>query len=87
MYPNKSKILVEAFREAMSIPYGNLLVDMRTDLDEQFRLRTGIFPGDIQYVYAQIKQSVERNFSQSLKMSSSSTEARCSAENNAGCNT
>ena len=51
MYPNKSKILVEAFKEATSIPYGYLLVDMRADLDEQFRLRTGIFPGDIHYVY------------------------------------
>ena len=51
MYPNKSKILVEAFRDATSVPYGYLLVDMRTDLDEQFRLRTGIFPDDTQYVY------------------------------------
>ena len=49
--PNKSKILVEAFRDATSIPYGYLLIDIRADLDEQFRLRTGIFPGDMQYVY------------------------------------
>ena len=39
MYPNKSKILVEAFRDATGIPYCYLLVDMQTDLDEQFRLQ------------------------------------------------
>ena len=51
LYPNKSKILVESFRDATSIPYGYLLVDKRSDLNEQFRLRAGIFPGDTQYVY------------------------------------
>ena len=51
MYPNKSKILVEAFRDATSSPYGYLLIDMRPDLEDKFRLRTGIFPGDTHYVY------------------------------------
>ena len=51
MYPNKSKLLVEAFRDATSTPYGYLLIDMLLDLEDEFRLRTGIFPGDTHYVY------------------------------------
>ena len=52
MYPNKSKILVEAFRDAKFSPYGYLLIDLRPELEDKFRLRTGIFPGDTHYVYA-----------------------------------
>ena len=42
MYPNKFKILVEAFRDVTSPPYGYLLIDTRPEREDNFRLRTGI---------------------------------------------
>ena len=51
MYPNNSKFLVEAFKDATEKPYGYLLLDLRADTLEKFRIRTNIFPGERQYVY------------------------------------
>ena len=51
MYPGKSKFMVEAFKDATSVPYGYLVVDMRPDLDDKYRLRSNIFPGELQTVY------------------------------------
>jgi len=44
MYPKTSLFAVEAYRRAMREPYSYLLVDLRPDQDEEFRLRTNIFP-------------------------------------------
>jgi len=44
MYPNMSKF-------AMSVPYGYLLIDLKPEQDERCRLRTNIFPGEMQYIY------------------------------------
>ena len=70
MYPNKSKILVEAFRDATSSPYGYLLMDMRPDLEDKFRLRTGIFPGILTTFTFPNKKTDNRNYRQSVEMSS-----------------
>mgnify|MGYP003488519533 FL=1 len=51
MYPGKSKFMLEAFQDATSVPYGYLLIDMRADLEDRYRLRTKIFPGEQQTVY------------------------------------
>jgi len=51
MYPNNSKFAVEAFKDATSSPYGYLLLDLKPETDEKFRLRTNIFPGENTYVY------------------------------------
>ena len=51
MYPGKSTLMVEAFKNATSAPYGYLLIDLKQEIDDKLRLRTGIFPGDVQYVY------------------------------------
>jgi hypothetical protein len=51
MYPGKSKFMMEAFKDATSVPFGYLLVDMTPDLEDRFRLRTKIFPGEWQNVY------------------------------------
>ena len=34
-----------------SVPYGYLLVDVRSDQDERCRLRTNVFSGEMQYAY------------------------------------
>ena len=51
MYPDSSKFAIEAYRDATSVPFGYLLVDLKPDQDERCRPRTNIFPGKRQYVY------------------------------------
>ena len=55
MYPGKSAFMIEAFKNAMSAPYGYLLIDLKQETDDKLRLRTGIFPGDVQYVYLRME--------------------------------
>jgi len=53
VYPNSSKFAVGAYKDATSVPYGYLLVDLKSDQDERSRcrLRTNIFRGETQYAY------------------------------------
>jgi hypothetical protein len=52
MYPGKSNFVVEAFRDATREPYGYLLIDLKPETEEQYRIRTNIFPDDErQYAY------------------------------------
>ena len=51
MFPGQSHFMLDAFRDATSVPFGYLLVDLRPDTDERCRLRTNIFPGETHYVY------------------------------------
>ena len=51
MYPNSSKFAIEAYADATRVPYGYILVDLKPDNNEQCRLKTNIFPGEMQYVY------------------------------------
>lgn len=51
MYPGNGKFLVEAFRMATEKPYGYLLIDLRADTLEKYRLRSNIFADERQYVY------------------------------------
>ena len=50
MYPGRVKFVEEAFKDATSVPYVYLLVDLKQDTPED--MRTTIFPDDgVQYVY------------------------------------
>ena len=52
MYPGRAKFIQKAFKDATSVPYGYLLVDLKQNTPEDMRLRTAIFPDDgVQYVY------------------------------------
>ena len=51
MYPSKSKYMMEAYRDATSIPYGYLFIDLKPDTHENMRLRTHIFPGEYSVAY------------------------------------
>jgi hypothetical protein len=51
MYPGNAKFLIEAFKMATEQPYGYLLIDLRAETLEKYRLRSNIFAGEIQYVY------------------------------------
>jgi hypothetical protein len=54
MYPTQGKFLVEAFRDATEYPFGYLLIDLKADTQEKFRIRTNIFPDEQQYAYVPI---------------------------------
>ena len=56
MYPGRVKFVQEAFKDATSLPYGYLLIDLKQDTPEDTRLRTTIFPDDgVQYVFSMPK--------------------------------
>ena len=46
MYPGRSKFVLEAFEDATKKPYGYLLVDLKPETDEKYRIRTNVFPDD-----------------------------------------
>ena len=51
MYPGQSVFMREAFTDATQKPYSYLPVDLKPDTPEELRLRTNIFPGELQTVY------------------------------------
>lgn len=51
MYPGKSKFLIEAFRDATEAPFSYMLLDLKPDTEEKFRVRSHIFPGEQSYAY------------------------------------
>ena len=51
IYPTSSQFAIEAYKDATREPYSYLLVDLRLEQDEDFRLRANIFPGETHYVY------------------------------------
>jgi len=51
MYPTCWKSAVQGYEDATSVPYGYLLADLKPDQDERYRLRTNVFPGEMQLVY------------------------------------
>jgi len=51
MYRSGFKFAKEAYRDATERPFGYLFVDLKPQQDERYRLRTNIFPGEMQYVY------------------------------------
>jgi len=52
MYGKNSKFLVEAYSDATSEKYGYLVIDMRQDTDDKYRVRTKIFPSETCVIYA-----------------------------------
>ena len=51
LFPHKSKLLSEAYEDAMKEPYAYLVVDTSPHSTDQFRVRTHIFPGEYPIVY------------------------------------
>jgi hypothetical protein len=54
MFPNNSKYLVDAYEQATREPYQYLVIDLKPETDDRFRVRSNIFPGEIPYVYIPI---------------------------------
>jgi len=51
LYPHNSRYALDAYIDATTEPYGYLLLDLRSEQDEDLRLRTHIFSGERQIVY------------------------------------
>jgi hypothetical protein len=52
MYPGKRKFVVEAYKDATKELYGYLLIDLKPETDDSYRIRTRIFSDDDrQYAY------------------------------------
>jgi len=51
LYPHNLRFAHEAYVDATKRPYGYILLDLRSDQDDDLHLRTNIFPGERQIVY------------------------------------
>jgi hypothetical protein len=49
--PRNSKFIVEAYEDATSNPHGYILFDCTQKCDEDKRIRSNIFPGDVNLAY------------------------------------
>lgn len=63
MYPGDNKFLVAAYEDATRDRYGYLVLDLHPDTMEEMRVRTGIFPSDLYYVYLQRKSTAYKRTS------------------------
>ena len=46
MFPKKSEAMMQGYKDATGKPYGYLLVDLTQPMDDRYRLRTKISPGE-----------------------------------------
>lgn len=52
MYPGRVKYIEDAFTDATSVPYDNMLIDLKQGTPEHTRQQMNIFPDDdVQYSY------------------------------------
>ena len=51
MYPGNQKFMTDSYYDATKEPYGYLLVDLRPETPDDFRLRSKIFPNELTDVY------------------------------------
>ena len=58
MYPNQVKFMLSAYNDAVAKPYGYLFIDLKQNTEEWMRLRTGIFPNELCYVYLPKSNSI-----------------------------
>jgi len=56
VFPTNSKYLIQSYEDAVSIPYGYILLDFKTQ-DDTFRVRSNILPEDkVKFVYLPTQQ-------------------------------
>ncbi len=53
-FMGKSKFLMESYKDATSQPYGYLVLDFSPSAEEEYRVRTRIFPDEDTVVYQSI---------------------------------
>ena len=47
MYPDRTQFLKEAYHDATSRPYRNLLIDLKQSMPDLLRLRTDVFSSQV----------------------------------------
>ena len=62
MYSRHSAILSDAFSLATSIPYGYLLIDLRQETPNDYRLRSNILPGQVVEYYEPLYTNKHSSF-------------------------
>ena len=50
-FPERHRDVLNAYKDATSSPHGYFVLDFRTTTPDSERLRTGIFPNELNYVY------------------------------------
>lgn len=50
-FPSATKYVMESYNNAVQVPYGYLLFDLHPSTPDNIRLRTSIFPGELQVAY------------------------------------
>ena len=56
MFPRDVAFLSDSFEDATTEPYGYLLIDLRPETPEEFRLRTSIFQGEESIAYIPVSR-------------------------------
>lgn len=51
LFPHKGNILIQAYEDAVKEPYHYLVIDLSPQAEDNYRLRTKIFPGEDPIVY------------------------------------
>jgi hypothetical protein len=54
IFPDKPKILTEAFQDATNQSYGYLIIDLTPTTSDDYRLRTRIFPEETNNIFSPI---------------------------------
>ena len=52
LFPHKGNLLLQAYEDAVRKPFGYLVIDLSPRVEDQYRLRTRIFPGEDPIVYS-----------------------------------
>ncbi|KAL8618577.1 hypothetical protein ACOMHN_021846 [Nucella lapillus] len=50
MMPGRTKLMLDAYKDATTQPHGYLVVDLKQDTSDLYQLRTNIFPREVQVV-------------------------------------
>ena len=50
-FPHKNKVVYDAYKNAVATPRGYLMLDFRPDTDDSQRIRTNVFPNEVNYIY------------------------------------
>jgi hypothetical protein len=51
MFPRNSNFLIEAYEDATSVQFGYLFLDFKQTTMRDFRVQTGVLPGQLRLVY------------------------------------
>ena len=50
-FPHKNKVVYDAYKNAVATPRGYLMLDFRPDTDDSQRIRTNVFPNEVNCIY------------------------------------